>query len=96
MGRSHADVVEAWDQYSFINREYRTYSLEKQKDYEENLVKNLKLCPKLFHSYIRRKKKGVVPVGPLRVGSRLISDVPSMCEILADEFCSHYRVDSLL
>ena len=47
-GRGHSVVTVAWNEYSRLNREYRNYSLVKQREYEADLVANLVKCPKLF------------------------------------------------
>ena len=88
LGRQSAAVVSAWEKYSSINREYRNYSLNKQWEHELRLAKDLSKMPKLFHGYIRRKKKGKPPIGPLRVNNGVISDPEDMGEVLVDSFAS--------
>ena len=42
---------------------------------------------KLFHSYIRRRKKGFPSIGPLRFEyGKVVSDASDMSELLADAF----------
>ena len=85
-GRSSDESVEAWEVYASLNSEFRNYSKNKQWEYEENLIRRLSTAPKLFHGYIRRKKKGRPPVGPLKVGGVMVSDAGQMAEVLADTF----------
>ena len=91
LGRRHDRVLRAWEEYSSANFSYRRFSSIKQCEYESYLASHLGDSPKLFHAYVRRLKKGRVPVGPLRHQGRLVTDPQEMCEILADVFCSHFR-----
>ena len=92
-GRRHSEVIIAWERYSCLNREYRGYSINKQWEHEENLVQNLSRVPKLFHSYIRRKKKGRPPVGPLKRNFAILTDPAEMSEVFAEYFASVFRID---
>ena len=58
--------------------------------HELSLVRNLNDSPKMLHVYIRRKKKGNPPVGPLRIDNTIISDPGEMSEVFADDFGSIY------
>ena len=72
-----------------MNREYREYSIKKQWEHEENFVQNLSRAPKLFHSYIRRNKKG----RPLKINSVFLTHPAEMNEIFAEYFVSVFRID---
>ena len=53
--------------------------------------------PKLFHSYIRNKKKGCLSVGPLRVAGGEYVDSPHvMSEAFVDAFASVFVADAPL
>ena len=90
MGRSHVSAQSAWDRYAQLNSEYRSYSKRKQWEYEAELAKSLSSAPKLFHAYIRRRKKGRPPIGPLKVDNLVVSEPELMAEVFANGFCSVY------
>ena len=50
-------------------------------------IKNYAETPKLFYSYIRRKKKGCMSVGPLRLPCGQLVDRPRhVAELFADTY----------
>ena len=87
-GRSSVETRDAWDRFASVNGRYRSYAKRKQWEYEEGLIRCLSNSPKLFHGYIRRKKKGRPPVGPLKVNSAVVAEAAGMAEVFADSFCS--------
>ena len=89
-GRNSLETEQAFSVFQAANREVRLYSLSRQRDYELNLLKRSRAIPKLFHSYIRRKKKGSPPIGPLKIGDEIVSENRNMCESFADYFGSVY------
>ena len=94
LGRRHVEVQQAWEDYSAVNSSYRAYSLNFQSSYEEKLAELLKISPKVFHSYLRSRKKGCPSVGPLRAeDGSLVADQGMMCNIFADAFISVYIAD---
>ena len=95
-GRNHAAAEEALAAFNEVNHEYRSYSLAKQCDHELSLVQCLSENPKKFHAYIRRKKKGNPPVGPLKVNGAVISDPKDMSEELASYFGSVFNPSTTL
>ena len=76
--------------YLDINRSYRCYSVDRQRMYEYDLAKRLPTCPKLFHSYVRRKKRGCSAVGPLKVGDEVLVEPTRIAEAFADYFSELY------
>ena len=51
------------------------------------MVEKLVPDPKLFHSYVRRRKKGCQSVGPLKSSyGRVVSNAADMRELLANAF----------
>ena len=88
LGRRHIESLAALDRYLSLNKEYRSYSRNKQCSYESNIVCSLGSNPKLFHSYIRRKKKGRPPVGPLTMPYGTVSDDREMSEVFVEYFGS--------
>ena len=59
----------------------------KQCIYESSMVESLASAPKLFHSYVRRRKKGCPSVGPLKSSyGRVVSNAADMSELLANAF----------
>ena len=95
LGRRHVDAAAALQWFATLNQQYRNFHIRQQVDHEANLVANLSSCPKAFYSYIRRKKNGSPPIGPLKVDGRIVSDFLGISEVLAAEFSSHYRVGTL-
>ena len=62
--------------------------------YEKRIVELLSVAPKLFHRYIRSRKKGCPSVGPLRtVDGELVSDAESMSNIFVQAFSSVFVAD---
>ena len=59
-----------------------------------DLVARLRESPKLFHSYIRRRKKGKNPVKPLKAQSIVVSDNHGMSELLVDSFSRVFIADN--
>ena len=78
----------AWRDYSSFNIEYRNFSISRQCETETNLTCKQSNKPKLYHKYIRRKKKGKPPVEPLKIGNRVISDPQEMTEVFVRSFSS--------
>ena len=87
-GRTSEAAADAWYNFSLFNRQYRQHSFNSRLDYEMTLARNIPSAPKMFHGHIRRKKKGRSPVGPLRVGSEVISDPSLISKVLLNVFCS--------
>lgn len=72
-----------------MNVQYRNYSKNSHSQYEQHLMERFVESPKLFHSYIRRKKKGQLSVGPLRLDcERLVDDPRDMSESFVEAFAS--------
>ena len=57
LGRHHLQTTEALNRFKIINVTYRRFASTKQAEYELKISKLLAVAPKIFHSYIRRKKK---------------------------------------
>ena len=93
LGRKHSSTEEALEIYLAINRSYRAHSRDSQCKYECELAKKLKSSPKLFHSYIRRKKKGCSAVGPLKVGQDVLVEPGQIAEAFADYFGDLFSSD---
>ena len=69
-----------------MNYSHRNFARNNQFLYESSIVGRLVSAPKLFHSYIRRKR-GCPFIGPLRSEfRRVVSDASDMSELLADAF----------
>ena len=84
---AHTELME----YQRINHIYRNYSRYKQASYEQKLVNLIPEAPKLFHGYLRERKKGCPSVGPLKdtTGSLVQSNI-GMTELFAKAFSSVY------
>ena len=90
LGRDHLLVLEALDRFNGVNRDYRNYSMDRQWRYELNLIRNFRSAPKLFHSYIRSRKRGKTVVGPLKVDGIVYGGDREVAELLADTFSAVY------
>ena len=55
------------------------------------MARNLDDSPKMFHVFIRRKKKGNLQLGPLRIDNTIVSDSEEMSEVFAEYFGSIYK-----
>ena len=87
LGRNHATSLEIFNQFQSVNYRLRNFSRLKQLNHERSLVAELNNAPKLFHGYIRRKKEGKAPVGPLKILSGELVTCPyAIGEVLADKF----------
>ena len=64
-----------------------------KRSFEQKLVKNIKLNPKSFYSYVRSKSKTKDVVCPLRLKDEqgtIVSDDKSICDVLNNYFASVY------
>ena len=88
-GRNSTEADYELTEYQRLNHLYRNFSRIRQANYEQKLVDLLSEAPKLFHGYLRERKKGCPSVGPLKdfSGSLEQSDL-GMSEIFADAFAS--------
>ena len=91
LGRRHMEVLAALGSYLALNRNYHSYMKNEQCNYERHLASLIGPSPKLFHSYIRRKKKGRPPVGPITMPYGAVSDDLEMSELFADYFSSVFN-----
>ena len=88
-GRHSETVNEALVRFNAINYHSRHYVTRSRAEYEQKLVENYAETSKLVHAYIRRKKKGCMSVGPLRLLCGQPVDRPRhVAELLASEFAS--------
>ena len=70
------------------NIDYRNFLISQQCETEITLICNKSNKLKLFYNYIKRKKNGKPPVGPLNIENRVISDLQEMSEVFACSFSS--------
>ena len=93
-GRHHPSSYEAWCVFSSINREYRKFSIESQKQYELLVASKLSFDPKPFHAYVKHRRIGRSSIGPLRSGTGQLTDDPlDMSELFLEAFTSVFTVD---
>ena len=91
LGRHSVEACSSYANFAGINQQCRTYAVRAQAKYEEDLILRSQEQPKLFHSYIRKKKVGRPSVGPLKLSSGKLSDDPAhMSEVFAESFASVY------
>ena len=63
-GRHSEQAQAELETYHGLNYQYRNYTRNRQADYEQKLIDLLPEAPKLFHGYLRERKKGCPSVGP--------------------------------
>ena len=87
LGRFDALSLTALDHFKDANKKYRGYALHSQCEYEQQLIDRSADMPKLFHSYIRCKKKGRLLGGPFQLPFEELIDSPvSMSEYFVEFF----------
>ena len=95
LGRNHDQTLDALNSFNVVNYQYRNYVRERQCYYESSIVGRLASAPKLFHSYIRRRKIGCPSVGPLRSGNgEIVSTASEMCEMLVTSFSAVFVAET--
>ena len=88
-GRQSTEADTELAEYQRLNHLYRNFSRIKQANYEQKLIDLLTEAPKLFHSYLRERKKGCPSVGPLRDSTGSLEQSNSgMSELFVDAFAS--------
>ena len=71
-----------------------SYKLQQARE-EEEAVSAIKVNPKFFYAYSRKRQKTKSPVGPLNnCSGSLINDPAEMAEILADQYNSAFSTPS--
>ena len=93
-GRNSVLASEALQTFLDVNYQYRNYSTQKQISYEEDILNNYSVKPKVFHSYIRGKKVGCPSVGPLDDADNLVSDPKEMAHLLGTALASVFTIPS--
>ena len=92
LGRSSSSARTKFEEFNSVNKQYRSFSVRAQAEYESNLIVRSRENPKVLHSYIRNRKVGRPSVGPLRLVSGELSDSPSsMAEQFAESFSEVYN-----
>ena len=92
--RSHLTLQKLF-LFNAANEALRQSVIESQREYEQYLARQRKTRPKLFHAYIRKKKKARPTVGPLLVNGTLSDDPQIMSNKFVEAFASVY-VDEIL
>ena len=85
-GRQSCFALAALVEFNRVNDQFRHFVKDSRAEYEKRLIKDYSVAPKLFHSYIRKKKKGRMAVGPLRMPSGeltdSLNDMAELCHFL--------------
>ena len=88
-GRRDARTTEAFEHFTNVNNEVKSFSIRSQIQYEKSIAEQLQSAPKLFHSYVRCKRIARPSIGPIRLSSGDLTDDPAkMADCLADSFSS--------
>ena len=96
-GRNSDITADALSIFLDINHQFRNFSITCQTNHESSLVDQLTWNPKVFHSYIRRKKVGRPCIGPLKSSSSLvIADPYAMAELFAYPLLQYTQLHSLM
>ena len=89
LGRRSTGISSAYAAFASVNRQYRSFSIQSQADYEKSLIDRSKDNPKLLHSYIRNKKVGRPSIGPIRLSTGTLTDEAGlMSEAFVEAFAS--------
>ena len=73
-GRHGEPTLAALVQFNYINYQFQNFVKSSRAQYEQRLINGHSGAPKLFHSYIRKKKKGQMAVGLLKIPTSRITD----------------------
>ena len=96
MGRNHEQVTESLNSFNAVNYQYRNYVRNRQYQYESSMADRFFPAPKLFHSYIRRRKIGCPSVGLLRTADGEVKSTASeMSNLLANSFSAVFVTETL-
>jgi hypothetical protein len=88
-GRDDNRALAALEVFNTVNSQFRHYVRNSRAQYEGSLMERYSDSPKLFHSYVRRKKKGRMGVGPLRrLCGQLVDSPGEMAQLLVATFAS--------
>ena len=64
-GKNHELSAATLADFIRVNYHYREFVRGNQCRYGSSIVDKLSSAPKLFHSYVRKRKKGCPSLGPL-------------------------------
>ena len=93
LGRANPATMNAWEDFISVNSEIKTFAVNSQRNYECLLGDQLKSSPRLFHSYIKRRKVNRPSIGPLKLPNGEMTDNPSiMADYLVNSFVSVFNL----
>ena len=93
-GRCSDVATEALIEFNEVNYWVHHFVTNSKANYEQRLIEEYSDTPKPFHSYIRKKKKSRLAVGPLRQPSgQIVEGLQEMAELFADTFAAVYIED---
>ena len=84
---------ETHEKYKKIENEVKNSIRREKKDYERKIANSSKSNPKMFYSYISKKKCNKVAVGPLKKNGDLLTESEDIAETLNDFFSSVFTRD---
>ena len=95
-GRSSPLSLACWSKFQDINLQVKKFSIMSQANYERSLADQININPKLFHSYLKHRKKiGRPSIGPLKLGNGILTDDPSsMSDAFLEAFSSVFTTVS--
>ena len=94
LGRNHHETLTNLATFNSSNHQYRSYAWSRQCQYERKLVSLLGVAPKVFHSYLRERKKGCPTIGPLKEeDGSLVVCTGRMSQLFVDSFASVFVSD---
>ena len=94
-GRRSHQASSAYYRFSSKYNEIRHQLTDLQAEYENDLLRQRTSKPKLFYSYIRKRKVGRPRAGPISVDGVLTDNPHTMSETFVQSFSSVFGVDNL-
>ena len=85
--------LETQEKYRKIESEVKNSIRREKKNYERKIASNSKSNPKMFYSYISKKKCNKVTVGPLKINGDLLTESEDIAKTLNDFFSSVFTRD---
>ena len=93
-GRGGGDY-NSYSAYKKVQKEVQDSVKRAKKKLERRLAKNRKKNSKSFYSYIKKKTKNKVTIGPLKDGDQNVTDSEHMANLLNKWYCSVFTKENL-
>ena len=80
-----------FNDYKKIEKDLKRTVRNSKRKYEKKIAKSTN--KKKFNSYVKSKVSNRVPIGPLKVGNKVITDAAEAAEILNKTFCDVFTIE---